>query len=42
MLNDTAAQEKIKSHPKCKGVKLTHLCFADDILIFIDRSIGSV
>lgn len=29
-LNAAAAQGRIGYHPKCKGSKLTHLCFADD------------
>lgn len=34
MLNDAAFQGKFQYHPKCKGPGLTHLCFADDMLIF--------
>lgn len=34
MLNDAAALGKFKYHSKCKGPWLTHLCFADDLLIF--------
>ncbi|XP_062173706.1 uncharacterized protein LOC133879186 [Alnus glutinosa] len=29
-------------HPKCSSIKLTHLCFADDLLIFFAASINSV
>lgn len=29
-------------HNKCQGSKLTHLCFADDLLIFMDGSLDSV
>lgn len=28
-------------HPKCKGTKLTHLCFADDILVFFKGNVKS-
>lgn len=42
MLNKAAADLKIKYHHKCATSKLTHLCFADDLLIFIDGSIESV
>lgn len=42
MLNKAAAENKIKYHPKCEGMKLTHLSFADDLLIFIDGSLSSV
>lgn len=43
-LIDKAADERqIGFHPKCKHIKITHLCFADDLMVFIDgttRSIG--
>lgn len=42
MLNKAAEECKIKYYPKCSGIKLTHLSFADDLLIFIDGSISSV
>ena len=42
MLNKAAADLKIKYHHKCSKSKLTHLCFADDLLIFMDGSIDSV
>lgn len=42
MLNNAAADLKIKYHSKCASSKLTHLCFADDLLIFIDGSLSSV
>ena len=29
-------------HPKCKKVNLTHLCFADDLLIFSKGSLESI
>ncbi|XP_039038069.1 uncharacterized protein LOC120175535 [Hibiscus syriacus] len=29
-------------HPKCKRIGLTHLCFADDLLIFCKPSIDSI
>lgn len=42
MLNQAAVEMKIQYHQKCSSSKLTHLCFADDLLIFIDGSISSV
>lgn len=42
MLNKAAAECRVKFHAKCEKIKLTHLSFADDLLIFIDGSIDSV
>ena len=42
MLNDAAAQGKVKYHSRCTKMRLTHLSFADDLLIFIDGSLDSV
>ena len=42
MLNKAASQNRLKYHSNCKSTKLTHLSFADDLLIFIDGSIKSV
>lgn len=36
MLNQAAEAGKFGYHPNCVGVKLTHLSFADDILVFSD------
>ena len=42
MLNKAAEDQQFSYHPQCKDVKLTHLCFADDILVFTDGSVGSL
>ncbi|KAL0696593.1 hypothetical protein Bca4012_063773 [Brassica carinata] len=42
MLKRAASQEGLQYHPNCEKVKLTHLSFADDLLIFIDGSLNSV
>ena len=34
MLDIAASHEVFNFHPKCKKIKMTHLCFADDLLIF--------
>ena len=31
-------RREIGYHPKCKDVKLSHLSFADDIMVFMDES----
>lgn len=36
MLNQAAVDGKFGFHPKCERVQLTHLSFADDILVFTD------
>lgn len=42
MLNEVASSSRLKYHSKCKKIKLTHLSFADDLLIFIEGNIESV
>ncbi|KAJ4881254.1 Uncharacterized protein Rs2_38309 [Raphanus sativus] len=41
-LNRAAVQGHLKYHPKCARTGLTHLCFADDLLIFCDGNVESV
>ena len=42
-LLDAAISHKVfMYHPKCKKVSLTHLCFADDLLIFSKGNISSI
>lgn len=36
MLDKAALDRKFGYHPKCKNIKLTHLCFADDLMVFTD------
>ena len=42
MLDKAAAQRKFGYHPYCQDLKLTHLSFADDLLIFSDGKRSSV
>ena len=42
LLNQAARSNRINYHMNCASTKLTHLSFADDLLIFIDGSIESV
>lgn len=42
MLNRGAEEGKFGYHAKCSSSKLTHLCFADDLLIFTDGKLSSV
>ncbi|KAL0865946.1 hypothetical protein Bca101_045064 [Brassica carinata] len=42
LLDKAASERLIGYHPKCKNVSLTHLCFADDIMVFTDGQKKSV
>ncbi|XP_022765857.1 uncharacterized protein LOC111310679 [Durio zibethinus] len=42
LLDATAVDGVFDYHPKCKGIKLTHLCFADDLLIFAKGTLDSL
>ena len=42
LLDSAAAYGVFKFHPKCKKINLTHLCFADDLLIFTRGELESV
>ena len=42
MLNQAAADGLFDYHPQCQQVQLTHLSFADDILVFTDGSVRSL
>ncbi|XP_031392075.1 uncharacterized protein LOC116204137 [Punica granatum] len=37
-----AAEGKVGYHPRCKSLRLTHLCFADDLLLFTNASKDSL
>jgi hypothetical protein len=42
LLAQVASSPQFSYHPKCKTIKLTHLCFADDLLVFSAANITSV
>ncbi|CAL1383523.1 unnamed protein product [Linum trigynum] len=45
MLNRAAARKVLSFHPQCQRIGLTHLCFADDLLIFTkgsEEAVGTV
>lgn len=42
MLDKSVVDRRIRFHPKCKTIQLTHLCFADDLMVFIDGTKRSV
>ena len=39
LLDKSAKERKIGYHPKCKNLRLTHLRFPDDILVFTDGNV---
>ena len=42
MLDAAASHGVFSFHPKCKKIMLTHLCFADDLLIFTKVNLESI
>ncbi|XP_019087502.1 PREDICTED: uncharacterized protein LOC109127350 [Camelina sativa] len=41
-LDKAVSEGKIGYHPKCQNIRLTHLCFADDLLVFTDGTKTSI
>lgn len=40
---DKAAKEKrFQFHPRCRNLSLTHLCFADDLMVFVEGTRESI
>jgi hypothetical protein len=42
LLEEVAYSHLFALHPKCNLINLHHLCFADDLLIFLEGSVDSV
>lgn len=42
MIDEAAVKGRIGYHPRCKNIDLTHLCFADDLMIFTDGTKNSI
>lgn len=42
LLNKAAEAGRFQYHPQCRGVKLTHLSFVDDIVVFTNGTVGSL
>ncbi|XP_010462838.1 PREDICTED: uncharacterized protein LOC104743454 [Camelina sativa] len=42
MLDKAAKDRRVGYHPRCKNISLTHLCFADDLLVFTDGTKTSI
>ncbi|KAG7599383.1 Reverse transcriptase domain [Arabidopsis suecica] len=42
MIDKAARNKSIGYHPKCKQMQLTHLCFADDLMVFVEGNKKSI
>lgn len=42
LLDRVAAERRIGYHPYCKELRLTHICFADDVMVFSDGRKDSI
>lgn len=42
MIDRAAERKQIGYHPRCQNILLTHLCFADDLMVFTDGSKRSI
>lgn len=42
MIDEAAISRKIGYHPRCQNIPLTHLCFADDLMVFTDGKQRSI
>lgn len=42
LLNKVVLEGRFGYHPYCKDLTLTHLCFADDVLVFSDGKKSSI
>jgi hypothetical protein len=42
LLEEAASKSLFSYHPKCSVIKLSHLCFADNLLIFFAATLASV
>lgn len=42
MIDKAVAQKKFNFHPRCQSLYLTHLCFADDLVVFVEGSKASI
>lgn len=41
-LDKAVRENKFKLHPRCQFIALTHLCFADDLMVFVEGSKASI
>ena len=41
-INKAAKEKRFNFHPRCQSLSLTHLCFADDLMVFIEGTKDSI
>lgn len=41
-IDKTVKEKKFKLHPRCQSLSLTHLCFADDFMVFVEGTKESI
>lgn len=41
-IDEAVVEKKFKLHPGCRHLALTHLCFADDLMVFVEGSKQSI
>lgn len=41
-IDKAVVEKKFAFHPRCKTIALTHLCFADDLMVFVEGSKKSI
>lgn len=41
-IDKAAAEKRFQFHPRCKNLSLTHLCFADDLMVFVEGTRESI
>lgn len=41
-IDKSVQEKKFKFHPRCQSLSLTHLCFADDVMVFVESSKESI
>lgn len=41
-IDKVVRERKFKFHPRCQALSLTHLCFADDLMVFVEGTKVSV
>ncbi|CAN1159330.1 LINE-1 retrotransposable element ORF2 protein [Linum perenne] len=42
LFSEAAANNLFQYHPQCKNIKLTHICFADDLLVFTKANVTAI